>query len=268
MDARHTPAAGLEGFAPSGRDCAGPALPLPGFIPFAFPGVPSVRCAFTCAPAGSMSIALSPGAEGKAGAIAARKRLFERLGLERWVELHQVHGDQLIADPAPTPAEQVSGLRGDGSCTREKGLALVITTADCQPILLTNREGTAVAALHAGWRGNTMNFPASGLKRFCAAYGLRPGDVLAVRGPSLGPAAAQFVNFHKEWPAEFRPWFDERSKTMDLWSLTRHQLTQAGLPPESLFSLDLCTHSLPDLLFSHRRGHTGRQASLIWITNP
>lgn len=240
---------------------------LPQYIPFTFPGVPFVRCAFSCAPAGTFSVVLSVTVEAKAEAAATRKRVLGQLGLERWVELQQVHGDGLIIDPLPTPLEAGPELQGDGSCTREKGLALAIKTADCQPILLASKDGTAIAALHAGWRGNAMNFPASGLKRFCAAYGLHPSDVLAVRGPSLGPGAAEFVNFHKEWPAEFRPWFNEQRQTMDLWSLTRHQLAEAGIAPENIFSLDLCTHSLPGLLFSHRRGHSGRQVSLIWITN-
>jgi YfiH family protein len=171
-------------------------------------------------------------------------------------------------DPAPTPSDQASTLQADAACTREKGLALLVKSADCQPILLTNREGTAIAALHAGWRGNAINLPATGLKRFCAAYGLHPSEVLAVRGPSLGPAAAEFVNFHQEWPPHFLPWFNGQKQTIDLWALTRHQLVSAGMAPEAVFSLDLCTYSLPDLFFSFRRGDAGRQMSLIWISAP
>jgi copper oxidase (laccase) domain-containing protein len=51
---------------------------------------------------------------------------------------------------------------------------------------------------------------------------------------------------------------------MDLWRLTRSQLEEAGMNPERIFSLDLCTASLPQF-FSHRRDKpTGRQANLIW----
>jgi copper oxidase (laccase) domain-containing protein len=116
-----------------------------------------------------------------------------------------------------------------------------------------------------GWRGNVLNFPASGLARFCATYGLRPAEILALRGPSLGPAAAEFINFEREWPAQYRPWFNASGKTVDLWALTRHQLVTAGMRPEHIFSLDLCTRSLPGLLYSYRRGDSGRQASIIWI---
>ena len=267
MDTRPSPIDRLmDTLTDPGPPPAATAAPgLPEYIPFAFPGVPSVGCAFSFAPAGTFSLFQAPDAAAKAAAVAARKRLLGRLGLERWVEVYQVHGDVLLVDPEPTPLDRASETRADGSCTREPGLALLIKTADCQPILLANRQGTAIAALHAGWRGNAMTFPGTGLARFCEAYNLDPAEVLAVRGPSLGPGAAEFVNFHKEWPPEFAPWFDEQRRTMDLWLLTRHQLADAGMRPENIFALDLCTHSLPHLLFSHRRGHKGRQASLIWI---
>lgn len=238
------------------------ASPLSQGIPFAFPGVPGVGCLFSCRPAGNL--AFFPGAEG-APVIGARQKLLSRLKLERWVELLQVHGQDMLVNPPATPVHEASSLQGDGACTNERGLALAVKTADCQPLLVVNRQGTAIAAMHVGWRGNAMNFPASGIKRFCEAFGLEPEDLMAVRGPSLGPLAAEFVNFAREWPPEFRPWFDEQRQTMDLWALTRHQLVTVGLRPEHIFSLDLCTHSLPDVLFSHRRGHRGRQAALIWL---
>lgn len=232
------------------------------FIPFAFPGVPQVGCAFTTALAGTMGLMRETE---KSGAVENRKNILARLGVSCWAEVKQVHGDAVVRDPEPTAVDFQPEQEADGTCTREKGLALVVKTADCQPILMADRRGRAIAALHSGWRGNAVNFPITGLERFCEAYDLEPGDILAVRGPSLGPAAAEFVNFDKEWPPAFAAWFDAERRTMDLWNLLRHQLMTAGIPPGNIFSLDLCTHSLPQLFFSHRRGHTGRQASLIWI---
>jgi hypothetical protein len=233
------------------------------YIPFAFPGVPSVGCAFSTAYGGSVSMSVCP--EDTRQAPANRRRLLDALGLSRWAELKQVHGDGFVVDARETSPDQAAELEADGHCTREKGLALLIKTADCQPILFAAEDGSAVAALHAGWRGNAVNYPASGLKAFCAAYGLEPSRVLAVRGPSLGPAAAEFVNFAEEWPPHFVDWFDARRKTMDLWRLTKDQLISAGMRADRIFGLDLCTRSLPELFFSHRLRHSGRQASLIWI---
>ena len=88
---------------------------------------------------------------------------------------------------------------------------------------------------------------------------------MAVRGPSLGPARAEFIHFDTEWGADFRPWFQPESRTMDLWGLTRHQLMEAGLLSRHIFGVDICTASNPRLCFSHRHHPaSGRQASLIW----
>ncbi len=239
-----------------------------GVIPFAFPGLPGVGCAFTTAGAGNLSLTVSLDEEGKTRTRAARRALCKDLGLTGWTELHQVHGDALLVEPPATPAGEASALEADGSATTKPGRGLVIKTADCQPILLAHKGGRHVAALHVGWRGNVMDFPRSGVQAFCKAYDLKPGDLLAVRGPSLGPGAAEFVNFDKEWPEGFRPWFDEADKCMNLWELSKNQLEAAGLRRENIFGLDLCTWSLPELLFSHRRKHAVRQMSLIWIKLP
>lgn len=232
------------------------------FIPFAFPGVPHVGCAFTTSLAGTMSLVSQvPGDN----AVANRRRIMARLGIGRWAEFYQVHGTEFLIDPEPGDPDSPPAIEADGGCTNRKGVALLIKTADCQPVLFTNKAGTAVAALHAGWRGNAADYPGIGLARFCETYKLAPEDVLAVRGPSLGPDAAEFVNFAREWPPKFTPWFDNERRTMDLWGLLRHQLIEAGMLPGHIFSLDLCTRSLPELFFSHRRGDRGRQLSVIWI---
>lgn len=236
-----------------------------GIIEFAFPGLPNVGCAFTSALTGNLSLTEQLDAAERGKVPQTRAALLQRLQIERWSELKQVHGDGFIENPAPTPVEEAPSLEADGASTARANLALVIKTADCQPILLTNTKGTAVAALHVGWRGNVINFPASGVRAFCNAYGLHPSEVLAVRGPSLGPSAAEFVNFEREWPPKFRAWFQAETKTMHLWSLTKHQLQQVGLLPSHIFSLDLCTWSLPHVFYSYRRGHADRQGALIWL---
>lgn len=169
--------------------------------------------------------------------------------------------------PNATLAELCAPALGtaDGLATARVGDALVIKTADCQSILLAHESGKYIAALHAGWRGNRMNFPASAVRSFCAHYGVHPQELFAVRGPSLGPNAAEFIHFTTEWGDAWKRWYNNETKCMNLWALTRYQLENAGLLPERIYSLDLCTHTLTDQFFSYRRGAAGRQASLIWI---
>lgn len=234
---------------------------LPAIIPFTFPGLPKVKVYFTTGLYGNISLDF-----GLAGEADKKRRtaLAGLLGFETWTELKQVHGATLLVEPTATLFDAPSTLEADGACTRQGRHALLSKAADCQQLLLAHKSGEFVAALHCGWKGNAINFPGGGLKDFCSAYGLKPADVLAVRGPSLGPGSAEFVNFDSEWPAEFCPWFNPETKLMDLWSLTRHQLAETGMKPENIFGLDICTYVFSGFLFSYRRGHSGRQAALIF----
>ena len=199
--------------------------------------------------------------------IQNRRALLETLGVPAWSEEDQIHGDGIILDAPATPLDKAGTSQADGLTTAQKDLALCIKTADCQPVMLAHSSGKYIAALHVGWRGNRINFPRSGTAAFCKHYGLDPADVIAVRGPSLGPDAAEFINFDAEWGDEFRPWYNPATHCMNLWALTRRQLQAAGLKPENIHGIDLCTHARTDLFHSFRRdgANSGRQASCIWI---
>ena len=231
-------------------------------IPFSFPGVPGVRCLFATAGAGDT--ALSGKATSAAAAAENRRRFMQEAGFANWAEVHQVHGDDIIPASRTDSLSEGGANQADGHYTFEKQLGLIIKTADCQPVLFCRRDGGAIAGLHVGWRGNARNLPGQAVATLCREFACAPADLLAVRGPSLGPAAAEFVNFRAEWPEEFLPWFDPETKTVDLWALTRRQLEEAGLRGDRIFGLDLCTRDTPGWFFSHRRGEAERQVSVIW----
>ncbi|HDQ41733.1 MAG TPA: laccase domain-containing protein [Desulfonatronum sp.] len=241
-------------------------------IPFTFPGVPHVHAAFTTrlggvsqGPFHAANLSWEVGDEREA--VAENRRNLQRiLGVVNWVEARQVHGSDVLVEPEPGMIIDFDAKEGDGLITSRPGQVLAVKTADCQPILLAHASGRHVAALHCGWRGNRQEFPQRGVAAFCKACDIAPEKIFAVRGPSLGPSASEFVNFDLEWGSGFRNYYDPVAKTMDLWCLTRDQLLQAGLRQDRIFSVDLCTYSLPGTFFSYRRDKTtGRQAGLIWI---
>lgn len=246
------------------------------FIPFAFPGVSGVSCVFTTRRGGAGKPPYDRGnlsydvGDDPEAVTRNRLSLMRALGFSDWQELTQVHGADVVFDPEPAgkgvPPEATPKTRADGLATGRPGQALVVKTADCQPIMLAHESGRYVCALHCGWRGNRINFPAVGVGAFCEKYGLDPGQVYAVRGPSLCPAASEFTNFESEWGEGFRKYFNPETMTVDLWRMTRDQLVRAGLSPERIFSLDLCTYGLCEMFFSYRRdAATGRMGALVWI---
>lgn len=243
-------------------------------IEFSPPFASRARCVFQTRQGG---VSPGPFAEGNIAfsveddphlVLQNRQQLLAALGAPAWAEENQVHGDALVLDAEATDLESSGAVDADGLATSHQGLALMIKTADCQPVLVAHKENKAILALHVGWRGNRIGFIESAIARFCRHYSLLPQDLWAVRGPSLGPGRSQFVNFAAEWGDEFLPWFNSQKSTLDLWALTLHQLGQAGLLAENIFGVDICTFERSELFFSHRRdkGRSGRQAAFIWLT--
>lgn len=188
-----------------------------------------------------------------------RRRLKEQLGLPAEpVWLNQVHGSRVIA--ADLPGERTA----DAAFSRQRGVVCVVMTADCLPILLCSRDGAAVAAVHAGWKGL-----AGGVVE--AAVGvLGSKDLLAWLGPAIGPQAFEvgnevrdtFVARDAAFASAFRAAGDTKWHA-DIYRLGRIILEQLGIP--SIYGGGWCTHGQQEEFFSYRRDRvTGRMASLIW----
>ena len=241
------------------------------YIPFQFPGVPNVACAFTGRALGNVSLdfaAREQAPDAWEKTVQTRENLASTFGFQAFAEVHQVHGVRTVFEPEAQNPGEPARLDADGMATTRPGLALMVKTADCQPILIAHESGRYVMALHSGWRGNRQDYPRLAVLEFCERYGLEPAELWAVRGPSLGPAASEFTNFDAEWGAEFQRWYD--GKNMDLWALARDQLASAGLLPRRILGLDICTYANSGDFFSFRQFRRngladGRQASLIWI---
>jgi YfiH family protein len=199
-----------------------------------------------------------------------RSLLRSRLGLPGeplW--LQQVHGTRVLSDPTVSSVKIAVGRapEADGACTRAPGVVCAVMTADCLPVLLCDRQGTRVAALHAGWRGLAAGILEGGI----AAMGGVAGEILVWIGPGIGADAfevgsevrARFVDDDPDAALAFRPSGSGRHWA-DLVALARHRLSRLGVT--EIHGGGYCTFSDPTRFFSYRRdGVTGRMASMIWL---
>jgi hypothetical protein len=191
-----------------------------------------------------------------------RRRLIEALSLPaepRW--LSQVHGTR-----AANAAQVSSGCEADASHTDRPGIVCAVLTADCLPLLLCDRDGHHVAAVHAGWRGLLNGV----IERTIAAMDTEQG-LHAWLGPAIGPQAFEvgeevreaFVAEDAAAEAAFAPSPGGRWLA-DIYALARRRLQRVGV--HSISGGGHCTYSDPARFYSYRRdGKTGRMASLIWI---
>lgn len=190
-----------------------------------------------------------------------RDCLAKSLGLRQppaWLD--QIHGIRCI--------EARPGIKSeaDASFTRDPEVPCIVMTADCLPVLFATRDGAAVGAAHAGWKGLAGGV----LEATLEALGTT--EVLAWMGPAIGPESFEvgpevrqaFLERHPDAKDAFNKTGKDRYHA-DLYLLARLILTQAGVASESIFGGGRCTYRESDDFYSYRRDRTtGRMATLIW----
>jgi len=157
---------------------------------------------------------------------------------------------------------------GDALFTREKNLACIMLTADCLPIFITNRQGTVVALVHAGWRGLAADILHQTLK----ALNLPPEEVLVWIGPAIGAdkfivksdVYQAFMKLNLDLAAAFRQ-VNATQWACDLVLIAKLQLS--ALKILQIFGGTDCTASATDKFYSYRsEGEaTGRLVNMIWM---
>ena len=193
---------------------------------------------------------------------ACRRQLLHETGNRPLNWLQQVHGHQVVAKFSP-------GVAADAAVATSGGYACVVLTADCLPVLFCNRQGTKVAAAHAGWRG----LAAGVLENTLDALNCDSEDLLVWLGPAIGARVFEvgaevrqaFVEGHPEAATAFVPSpFRLKHYMADLYRLARQRLEARGV--EQIFGGNFCTLSDRERFYSYRRdGQTGRMASVIWL---
>jgi YfiH family protein len=178
------------------------------------------------------------------------------------IALQQVHGCTVLET-----GNDVSGNCADASTTTVSGEVCVVMTADCLPLLLCNRSGTQVAAVHAGWRGLADGVIEAAMAKFS-----EPGEeLLAWLGPAIGPDEFEVggevrERFLAKNPSDEKAFIAKGSDKWlaDIYALARTRLASANCG--YVGGGDYCTVTESERFFSYRReGITGRMAALIWI---
>lgn len=193
-----------------------------------------------------------------------RARLAQYLGVEHddvcWLE--QVHGTRVIeARHSDAPP------RADAAFTRAPGRVCVVMTADCLPVLLCDRAGRQVAAVHAGWRGLANGIVEAALDCF-----VDPEQVIAWLGPAIGPEQFEVGGDVRDLFCAGSPQAARGFNVLpsgkflaDIYLLARQRLAALGV--HAIYGGGLCTVSDAARFFSYRRqgDASGRMASLIWL---
>lgn len=149
--------------------------------------------------------------------------------------------------------------------TQTPGLAIAALSADCVPSVLADMTAGVLAAVHAGWRGVSMDAIGAALDEM-ERLGARAQDTVALVGPAIcgecyevGPEVVEAVSDPEATSTTFRG-----SQGVDLRRSVKSRLADRGV---TLMRYPVeCTAESEDL-FSHRaEGETGRQAAIVVFT--
>jgi len=240
----------------------------------AFDAIPGIGHAFgTRVAAGRADFDLGP-AENEDAVHHERRLAFARaagFGAAPVAILRQAHG-AAIADASefgdrPPEADGVirRALDPFGSPVA------AVRSADCVGVLIADREGRAVAAVHAGWRGTAAGIAAQAVARL-AAEGIEPAHLAAALGPAIlgccyevGDDVVQALQGSCGPSAGYVARASSGRTSVDLHAALRSQLIRAGLSESAIQAAPYCTRCRNDLFFSFRveGGAAGRHMAAI-----
>ena len=158
----------------------------------------------------------------------------------------------------------------DGLVTNAPGVALMVFTADCTPLLFHDPVTGAVGAAHAGWRGTAAAIGEKVVQAMVREFGSNPADIRAAIGPNIG-----FCHFETDadvpeailatYGNEAAAFIERRGEKyfLDIKAINALSLRRAGV--DHIEISDACTMCRPDRFWSHRvtRGQRGSQGAVI-----
>lgn len=198
---------------------------------------------------------------------ANRDIVFRILGLDKdsVARAGQIHSSRVMV---VEKAKMVKNC--DGLITGRKNLTLVVSTADCFPVIIYSPSERALAALHVGRKGAGNGIIENALKILVDSYRINTSHTLAFMGPGICKKC------YKLREKDITPFTDEFVHRrdgdifLDLESFCIETLIRLGLTRGNIYTSGYCTSCNPELFFSYRRegGKTGRQWTLATITPP
>lgn len=190
----------------------------------------------------------------------------------RMIEVEQIHSAKVRPVAAPWAAQKP---QADAMVTDAKGLALVIKTADCAPVLLADTQAGVIGAAHAGWRGALAGVLEQTVLHM-TFLGAQRSRIIASIGPCIAQenyeVGAEFVDEFLEKTVFNGQFFLQPAPPklqFDLAGFCAHQLKQSGVLSCDIIGTD--TFVQKNHFFSYRRSQQasesgyGRNLSVICL---
>ena len=190
-------------------------------------------------------------------------------------QVHETTVRTVTAADAGMGLHRPRNYTADALITIEDNLPLVVFSADCGIILLHDPVTGAVGAVHAGWRGCAAGIVQKAVRELCALSGAEPERLRAAVGPCIGQCCfetdsdvpdAMRAALGGRAEAHLRYDYERNKWMVNLAGLIRESLLQAGLVPQCVDVLGICTACHPERFWSHRKMGDARGVQAAMIT--
>jgi len=173
---------------------------------------------------------------------------------------YQIHSDIItVTDSAGNCGDS------DALITSGKNLLLVLTIADCTPILIYDFKNQVIAAVHSGWRGAENKILKKTLLRMNELFNTKGEDLIVYLGPSVSQINYEVSEdvaglFNKKYLQNYNG-----RLLLDVASVNYDILIDFHVKKNNIQKSVLCTYQMKALLHSYRRdgNKSGRSLAVI-----
>ena len=152
--------------------------------------------------------------------------------------------------------------RFDGYIT-EKGIASLVTTADCNAIVIYDAKNNKAANVHSGWKGTTKRIYIKAIEKMQELYNTNPEDLIVCVSPAILKCcfSSEELSFKKIftdiWPDEenYITWNKDNPNRfhIDMEYLITKDLLEIGVKKENIHFAGICTCCNTDDFYSFRK---------------
>lgn len=142
------------------------------------------------------------------------------------------------------------------------GIATLVTTADCNAIIIYDTKNNKVANIHSGWKGTTKRIYIKAIEKMKELFGTNPQDLIICVSPSvlqccfssedenfkkiftdIWPYEKEYITYEKENPKRFH---------IDLPYVITKDLVNIGVKEENIHFANICTCCNDEHFYSYR----------------
>lgn len=196
-------------------------------------------------PYASLNLGMRVGDE-DAHVLRNRQLMLEAFGAQEAVLIQprQVHGSNVghcLAFRDAAACEELVGQGADALVVGCEDVAALLCFADCVPVVFVS-PGGSFAVAHAGWRGVVNRVWQKALEDLCQLDGVSPSRVNAYIGPYIHACHFEVgAEVAEEFVREFGPACLADDSHVDMGTALRMGFAHAGISPERIADVDVCT---------------------------